>query len=596
MATKTKAKNVNQLTIDDANKMLEENIVKLFENRTNNVDYQEFLKIMSKQPNYSARNLLLIANQKPDARIVMGYKEWQKLGRNVVKGETSLKILAPITKKFQEDEKDKKTGQPLKQANGENQKKDVQKIVGFRAVSVFDVSQTDGKPIVTPQSIVSRSLQDDEEISKLYHDFKRYLNDNRIPVTEEHMTGDLEGAGGYYSPTDHRIGIGSNTNANDPMKFRVLVHEYAHSKLHSIESGNVNLPAEHKEAQAESVAYVVNHYYGQDTGDISNGYILTWAKEPKLALQSIQEIQDVATEMIEEINSLQRDKLQEADKDIKAEYEETKAYLVEKVGIKQETLDTPVSYNTEIPTSLQLINKEHGYVLSGTLEYGEKNDSWYIRTNRNMIEPLSELHEKNGKLAVLNIEQEQGQLRSYQAFDRIESTYEVAQVKEGIYIVQSSVGKDVQTEQPKIISKEFNDASQAEEFVRRSSMAQALHESTIYSQMMKKSELKRDLEATLSEVTSEVNKQVASYIGHHSQKNVTLHVDGGIKIGWAVLKNPKLKTIDDLHEEADKKSHVLSGKELKEKLIEMEVKELEPKKDNAENVQKKSGMEISHER
>lgn len=596
MATKTKAKNVNQLTIDDANKMLEENIVKLFENRTNNVDYQEFLKIMSKQPNYSARNLLLIANQKPDARIVMGYKEWQKLGRNVVKGETSLKILAPITKKFQEDEKDKQTGQPLKQANGENQKKDVQKIVGFRAVSVFDVSQTDGKPIVTPQSIVSRSLQDDEEISKLYHDFKRYLNDHRIPVTEEHMTGELEGAGGYYSPSDHRIAIGSNTNANDPMKFRVLVHEYAHSKLHSIESGNVDLPKEHKEAQAESVAYVVNHYYGQDTGDISNGYILTWAKEPKLALQSIQEIQDVATEMIEEINLLQRDKLQEADKDIKAEYEETKAYLVEKVGLKQETLDTPVSYNTEIPTSLQLINKEHGYVLSGTLEYGEKNESWYIRTNRNMIEPLSELHEKNGKLAVLNVEQEQGQLRSYQAFDRIESTYEVAQVKEGIYIVQSSVGKDVQTEQPKVISKEFNDASQAEEFVRRSSMAQALHESTIYSQMMKKSELKRDLEATLSEVTSEVNKQVASYIGHHSQKNVTLHVDGGIKIGWAVLKNPKLKTIEDLHEEADKKSHVLSGKELKEKLIEMEVKDLEPKQDSADIVKRKSGMEISHER
>lgn len=593
MATKTKAKNVNQLTIDDANKMLEENIVKLFENRTNNVDYQEFLKIMSKQPNYSARNLLLIANQKPDARIVMGYKEWQKLGRNVVKGETSLKILAPITRKFQEDEKDKQTGQPLKQTNGENQKKDVQKIVGFRAVSVFDVSQTDGKPIVTPQSIVSRSLQDDEEISKLYHDFKRYLNDHRIPVTEEHMTGKLEGAGGYYSPSDHRIAIGTNTNENDPMKFRVLIHEYAHSKLHSIESGNVDLPAEHKEAQAESVAYVVNHYYGQDTGDISNGYILTWAKEPKLALQSIQEIQDVATEMIEEINLLQRDKLQEADKDIKAEYEETKAYLVEKVGIKQETLDTPVSYNTEIPTSLQLINKEHGYVLSGTLEYGEKNDSWYLRTNRNMIEPLSELHEKNGKLAVLNVEQEQGQLRSYQSFDRIESTYEVAQVKEGIYVVQSSAGKDVQTEQPKVISREFDDSSKAEEFVRRSSMAQALHESTIYSQMMKKSELKRELESTLSEVTSEVNKQVASYIGHHSQKSVTLHVDAGIKIGWAVLKNPNLKTIDDLHEEADKKSHVLSGKQLKEKLIEMEVKDLEPKQ---ANVKKSSGMELSHER
>lgn len=593
MATKTKAKNVNQLTIDDANKMLEENIVKLFENRTNNVDYQEFLKIMSKQPNYSARNLLLIANQKPDARIVMGYKEWQKLGRNVVKGETSLKILAPITRKFQEDEKDKQTGQPLKQANGENQKKDVQKIVGFRAVSVFDVSQTDGKPIVTPQSIVSRSLQDDEEISKLYHDFKRYLNDHRIPVTEEHMTGKLEGAGGYYSPSDHRIAIGTNTNENDPMKFRVLIHEYAHSKLHSIESGNVDLPAEHKEAQAESVAYVVNHYYGQDTGDISNGYILTWAKEPKLALQSIQEIQDVATEMIEEINLLQRDKLQEADKDIKAEYEETKAYLVEKVGIKQDTLDTPVSYNTEVPTSLQLINKEHGYVLSGTLEYGEKNDSWYLRTNRNMIEPLSELHEKNGKLAVLNVEQEQGQLRSYQSFDRIESTYEVAQVKEGIYVVQSSAGKDVQTEQPKVISREFDDSSKAEEFVRRSSMAQALHESTIYSQMMKKSELKRELESTLSEVTSEVNKQVASYIGHHSQKSVTLHVDAGIKIGWAVLKNPNLKTVDDLHEEADKKSHVLSGKQLKEKLIEMEVKDLEPKQ---ANVKKSSGMELSHER
>lgn len=593
MATKAKPKNVNQLTIDDANKMLEENITKLFEERANNVNYKEFLKIMSKVPNYSSRNLLLIANQKPGAQMIMGYKEWQKLGRNVVKGETGLKILAPVTKKFNEEEHSKQTGEPIKTPNGENQTKEVQRIVGFRAVSVFDISQTDGKPIVTPQSVVSRSLQDSDEISKLYHDFKKYLNDNRLPVQEEVMTGHVEGAGGYYSRSDHRIAIGIDTNENDAMKFRVLVHEYAHAKLHHVDSPMATLPRNHKEAQAESVTYVVNNYFGQDTGDISEGYILEWSKDPKLALQAIKEIQEVAAEMIEEINTLQRDKIQEASKNLKSEYEETKAYLMDEIGLKKETLENPVSYKSESQTSLQLINKEHGYVMSGTLEYGEKSESWYIRTNRNMIEPLSELHKENGKLAILNVEQEQGQLRSYQSFDRIESTYEVAQVKEGIFVVQSSAGKDVQTEQPKVISKEFDDSSKAEEFVRRSSMAQALHESTIYSQMMKKSELKRELESTLSEVNSEVNKQVASYIGHHSQKNITLSVDAGIKIGWTVLRNPSLKTIDDLQDEAEKKGHVLSGKKLKESLNEMEVKDMQTKESP---VKKNTGNELTHER
>jgi len=590
MAVKTKAKSsnpTNQVTIDDASRMLEENITKIFDENSGTANYNEFLRVMSRVPNYSTRNLLLIANQKPDAQIVMGYKEWQKLGRNVIKGETSLRILAPIIKDVEKDKVEGlKNATPVKGEKDTNSNK-VKMVVGFRLVPVFDVSQTDGKPLITPQMMAMKSLSDDEETSKLYNNFKEALNEKQLPVKEQNLSEDpqLHGAGGYFQREGHFIVINSDpeVNENDSQKFDVLIHEYAHAKLHNKESELKNLPRGHKEAQAESVAFVVNHYYGRDTGDSSNGYIANWAKDPKLAIQAIGEIQKAAVEIIEEINDLQKDKILEASKESKKEHDAAKEYLVKSVGLKESSFEA----NKSAQTSLQLINKEHGYVLSGSLEHNDKNDTWYIRTNRQIIEPLHELDPEKGKFAVLNIEKEEGKLKEYKVFSRIAEHYVVNQVKEGAYVVQSAPGKDLVT-----ISREFNNAPEAQEFVKRSSMAQALHEHATTTKMIEKGELDTDLDHTNSEIIAAVNKQVGNYLGHHSNKKVTLHNNSGIRVGWAMIRNPQLKTIDDLHNEADRKQHLVSGKDLRKALNEVDVKEISKPEKKSKKVQK----EIEHER
>lgn len=592
MAVKTKAKSskpTNQVSIDDASRMLEENITKIFDEQKGTASYQEFLKVMSRVPNYSARNLMLIANQKPDAQIVMGYKEWQKLGRNVIKGESSLRILAPIIKDVEKEKLEgMKDATPAKGGKDPNSDK-VKMVVGFRLVPVFDVSQTEGKPLITPQMMVIKSLENDEETSKLYNDFKVSLNDKQLPVYEKDLSTDPEFAGkkvgGYFERNNHIIVINTDpkVSENDSQKFDVLIHEYAHAKLHNKDSELKDLPRGHKEAQAESVAFVVNHYYGRDTGDASNGYIAQWAKNPKLAIQAIGEIQKAAVEIIEEINELQKDKIQEATKEAQKEHDAAKDYLIKSVGLKESSFEA--SQSTQ--SSLQLINKEHGYVLSGSLEHNEKNDTWYIRTNRQIIEPLHELDPKKGKFGVLNVEKEQGELKEYKAYSRIAEHFEVSQVKEGVYVVQSTPGRDMMT-----ISREFSDASHATEFIKRSSMAQALHEHTTYSKMIEKGELHTELSQTNSEIISAVNKQVGEYLGHHSKKQVTLHSESGIKIGWAMIRNPNLKTIDDLHQEVETKKHLVSGRNLQTELNKIDVKDIS----KAEKVAKKEIKQIEHER
>ncbi|MDI3236172.1 ArdC family protein [Exiguobacterium antarcticum] len=596
MAVKTKAKETkptNQVTIDDASRMLEENITKIFDEKSGTANYQEFLKVMSRVPNYSARNLLLIANQKPDATIVMGYKEWQKLGRNVTKGESSLRILAPIIKDVEKQKLEgMKNVTPAK--GGENPNSDkVKMVVGYRLVPVFDVSQTEGKPLITPQMMAMKALANDEETSKLYNDFKVALNDKKLPVREEDLSTDPEfmgrKTGGYYQRGDHFIVINtdSKVNENDSQKFDVLIHEYAHAKLHHKDSELKNLPTGHKEAQAESVAFVVNHYYGRDTGDSSNGYIAQWAKDPKLAIQAIGEIQTAAVEIIEEINELQKEKILEATKESNKDHDLAKQYLIDSVGLKESSFEAEKSTQS----SLQLINKEHGYVLSGSLEHNEKNDTWYIRTNRQIIEPLHELDPEKGKFAVLNVEKEQGELKEYKAYSRIAEHFKVSQVKEGVYVVQSAPGRDLLS-----ISREFNEPSHANEFIKRSSMAQALHEHTTHAKMLEKGELKTELNQTNSEIISAVNKQVGEYLGHHSSKKVTLHEQSGVKIGWAMIRNPSLKTVDDLHQEADQKKHLVSGKDLLKALNQIDVQEISKSEKGTKKVVRENVNEQERER
>ena len=126
---------------------LEEGLKELFESEK----YKSYLSTMSKFHNYSFNNTLLIAMQKPEATLVAGYKAWQKnFGRHVNKGEKAIRILAPMPYKIKEerDKLDPVTGEMTFDENGMPQKEEVEvTIPAFRVVSVFDVSQTDGKPI-----------------------------------------------------------------------------------------------------------------------------------------------------------------------------------------------------------------------------------------------------------------------------------------------------------------------------------------------------------------------------------------------------------------------------------------------------------------
>jgi len=582
-----------KITVEDASKILNENIEELMDSEK----YKEILKVMSRVRNYSANNMVLIGMQRPDATIVMGYNEWQKLGRNVRKGETAIKILAPIVKKFEEEKKDT-TGKPVLK-DGQPVKEEKKGIAGFRTVNVFDISQTDGKEIVSPQFIVSNAMQEDEYMAKLYEDYKEFLNENKLPVTEEKSD---RNAYGYYVPSEHKIVINSlSGEVTNTHKFTTLIHEYAHARLHNLESEFKDVDKGHKEVQAESVAFVVSHYYGLDTGDASNGYIAQFGGQPDKIRAAIKEIQDVSNEIIEEINALQQDKIQEFTVDQDKTYENTKAYLVEEVGLKKEVFEQENAGKT----TLQLIHKEHGIIASGTLQYSEKNDSWYVRTNRNMNEPLNEIG-KEGKFAVLNVEKEIDEVKSYTNYARIDTHYSVQQVREGVYVVQLNAGQDLykastevekKTLQPKrsdspIISKEFTTKNDAKEFQMKASMAQALQEEMVTTKGMKDNSRQRELEFTLVEIRKNVASQVSAYVGHHSNRAVSFSTEGSTKVGWAVLRNPNVKSIDDLENFAKEKSGLVSGRQIRKALQESKMMEQEK---IAQKSKAKSNTEIERE-
>ena len=122
---------------------LEEGIQEVFQSRK----YQKYLQVMSKFYNYSFNNLILIAMQKPDASLVAGYSAWQKqFGRHVKKGEKGIKILAPMFQKKKVDVNEKTVTEPTEGQTEETEK--IEKVItGFKVVSVFDVSQTEGKEL-----------------------------------------------------------------------------------------------------------------------------------------------------------------------------------------------------------------------------------------------------------------------------------------------------------------------------------------------------------------------------------------------------------------------------------------------------------------
>ena len=303
--------NMNTIHITEKQKVqeitdkLEEGLKELFESEK----YKTYLSTMSKFHNYSFNNTLLIAMQKPEATLVAGYKAWQKnFERHVNKGEKAIRILAPAPYKIKEerDKLDPVTGEMMFDENGMPQKEQVEvTIPAFRAVSVFDVSQTDGKPI--PE------LEAQELLSTVegYEDFVQALmNVAPVPIGFEDIPGDSKG---YFHTEEKRIAVQENMSESQTLK--TMVHEVAHSMLHNKEINRDDLmeaPAKDrntKEVEAESVAYTVCQHFGIDTSDYSFGYIVGWSsgKDMKKLKSSLDIIRKTSSELITGIEGVLRE-------------------------------------------------------------------------------------------------------------------------------------------------------------------------------------------------------------------------------------------------------------------------------------------------
>ena len=294
------AENRNAQQVREITDKLEQGIKELFESEK----FKEYLTTMSKFYNYSFNNTLLIAMQKPDATLIAGYTSWQRnFDRHVMKGEKGIKILAPAPYKAQEEREkiDPATQKPVLDADGKPVTETVEVLrPAFKVVSVFDVSQTDGKEL--PDIAVDELTGSVENYAAFFEALKQ---ESPVPISFEDIPG---GAKGYFSHVENRIAIQEGMSEIQTVK--TAIHEIAHAKLHAIKpdekvAPEVRKDRHTKEVEAESVAYTVCQRYGIETSDYSFGYIAGWSsdKDTKELKGSLETIRSTAAEMIESIDA-----------------------------------------------------------------------------------------------------------------------------------------------------------------------------------------------------------------------------------------------------------------------------------------------------
>ena len=332
------AENKNAQQVREITDKLEQGIKELFESER----FKEYLRTMSKFYNYSFNNTLLIAMQKPEATYVAGYTSWQRnFDRQVMKGEKGIKILAPAPYKAQEEREkiDPLTQKPVIGADGKAVTETVEVLrPAFKVVSVFDVSQTDGKEL--PDIIVDE-LKGTVENYEAFFDALR--QESPVPISFEDIPG---GAKGFFSPVESRIAIQEGMSEIQTVK--TAIHEIAHAKLHAVKPDEKAAPEDKKdrhtkEVEAESVAYTVCQRYGIETSDYSFGYIAGWSsgKETKELKSSLDTIRKTAAEMIEGIDAklkvLLAEKAQSAEMEVEAPVKEAVSEEKPEVPIYRET-------------------------------------------------------------------------------------------------------------------------------------------------------------------------------------------------------------------------------------------------------------------
>ena len=244
---------------------LEQGILGLYESDR----YADYLRTMSKFHDYSLNNTILIAMQ--GGNLVKGYKQWEKeFDRHVKPGEKAIKILAPspFTVKKQVEKIDPDTQKPVFDKDGKpvTEEKEI-KIPAFRVVSVFDISQTEGKELPALTYELTGNVEQ-------YKDFFAALEKTSpFAMGFEALSGGVKGRCNYE---EKRIII--NEGMDELQNIKTAIHEIAHATLHDTALAMPERPDRRtREVQAESVAYAVCQHYGLDTSDYSFGYIAGWS-------------------------------------------------------------------------------------------------------------------------------------------------------------------------------------------------------------------------------------------------------------------------------------------------------------------------------
>ena len=280
--------------MDSIMQSLESGVEELFTSNR----YQEFLKTMAKFHNYSFNNTMLIAMQRPDATLVTSYKNWQSMGRQVMKGEKGITIIAPAPyKKMKEKEVLDENQRPIMGTDGKPKTEKVEVTVPhFKAVTVFDIAQTSGEPIQTlAPELLTAAVQDFDSFMQAIQKI------SPVPIRFDEINGN---ANGYYHNADKEIVIKKGLSESQTLK--TAIHETAHAKLHDreiMESLGVEKDRLTKEVEAESVAYCVCSSFGLDTSDYSFPYIAGWSssREMKEMKASMDVIRKTAGEMIDQL-------------------------------------------------------------------------------------------------------------------------------------------------------------------------------------------------------------------------------------------------------------------------------------------------------
>ena len=392
-------KPTNRERLQEITAGIEQGIKELFESDK----YRRYLSVMSRFHRYSVNNTMLIYMQRPDATLVAGYNKWKnQFSRHVKRGEHGITIIAPTPykKKIEEQKLDPDTKAPMLDKDGKviMEEKEIE-IPLFRPVKVFDISQTDGKPLPELAASLSGNVQN-------YEVFMEALRRSApVPIEFEPMNANMDG---YFSSDQQRIAI--REGMSEVQTVSAAVHETAHSKLHDpkraepeptwkvvmVSDGGtkrdfsqgfateaeakqfaadadwrfvdenqfewrLEVEEDHsaevqaakdrhtEEVQAESISYAVCQYYGIQTADNSFGYIASWSqgKELKELRASLEVINKTAGELISDIDRHYKEICKERGIDLTAQPEkaapqqEAAPELPPEVAVQQLTEETP---------------------------------------------------------------------------------------------------------------------------------------------------------------------------------------------------------------------------------------------------------------